>query len=435
MKPEPDVSGNACPRIPDATDYVLGEMNAGERKDFEAHMVACRICAGHVREARLTVARMLAAPEPARLKRDLAPDVLRRIGETPHPASHILRFRPALAAAAILLALLGGLAGPRLWRSHGAPEIASTGSGAQHSIQAAREKAIAWLCEKQCPDGSWVSGESGDGNRMTVALTSLSLLALIGSEVECGDHCRQIGKAVDYLCAQQNADGDIGPAIGNAPFNHSLATLALLLAYDRLHDDRLKPVLDRAVTIICWQQAPSGGWRNWAAHARTPNMAVAIWQVEALKLAGRMGWNDAGELAQQAAQALADLPGCVETPSGLAAGEDRQEAMIAVAAANILDAGAGVQASDRQASIRSRIRTAFAKSPDTTDYFWTYFLASAMKGLNDIESTTQLAAIRGSIVSHQVMMGMEKGSWPTDERGRNIGGNVYSTAMALLALE
>src|SRR5205814_8897059 len=91
-------------------------------------------------------------------------------------------------------------------------------------------------------------GGSGDGTGLSdfdVGLTGLSLLAFLGAgytpqnrasyvDAVTGQTMRfgeVVRKGIKWLIDKQNADGAIGPQVGEMMYNHAIAALALTEAY------------------------------------------------------------------------------------------------------------------------------------------------------------------------------------------------------------
>jgi anti-sigma factor RsiW len=299
--------GEACRQTSEVAAYLMGELNASEWRAFEAHLAACPTCVRELESARRTLG-ALKTVGPAGVTRDLAPSILARLEVGLSRTRRTSPLRRVYAAAAALLLLLGGAMG--FWALHRPSpksEVAATVTSTHQLTASACSEALVWLCRTQEPDGSWNAEAWGGDQRFGVALSSLAVLALLGSEPISMERTAAVRKAVGYLVKQQRATGEFGPSFSSTPYNHGITTLALLRAYHVLHDESLRPPLDRAVAVIREHQAPQGGWGYWGEGTREPNLSVTLWQIEALKLAVSLGWDGARPSVQRAVQWVASV--------------------------------------------------------------------------------------------------------------------------------
>lgn len=440
MKPEPTSPREGrkeavCTRSGDIPAFLAGELDAPEQTALEAHLAGCPACARTLEQTRNTL-QTLKRLEPAAVTRDLAPELLDRLdSERTTNARRIHLFRPAYAAAAALLLLAGGAIG--VWTLHRQNPAGSAQSLAQAPTASAHNEAVAWLCRTQEPDGSWKAEKLGGDQRFGVALSSLAMLAVLGSEPFSQEQAETVRKAVGYLVKQQDAAGEFGPSFDNAAYNQGITTLALLRAFRVLHDENLRAPIGRAIAAICRRQSPAGGWGYWGATTQEPNLSVTLWQVEALKLANRLGWSETLPGVQRAVRWVANVADdrgffgyrrAEDFPAGT-------QTLTAMGMLAVLNAPDKTISPGRLEMIRAKVREATTGSDGKMDYYRTYFLTAAIKELRDEASSDQLATIRGSLVSCQVARGAQRGSWTPDDQWSLAGGRVYATAMASLSLE
>jgi len=432
-----DDEARLCRQAGDAAAYLLGELSDAERQGFEAHVAVCAGCAGELEGARRAIG-ALKTLAPVAVTRDFAPEVLARLESTLSWERRALAVRRVLAAAALFLLLLGGALCFRAFFRQGPGGGAVAGAMAADSpMSAANSEALAWLGRTQEPDGSWTAAQWGGDPQFDVALTSLAVLALLGPEPVSPDRAAAVRKAVGYLVRQQDAKGAFGPSFSNGPYNQGLASLALLRAFQALHDESLRPPIERAVAVLCARQTPEGGWGYWGGAAQEPNLSVTLWQTEALKLAVKLGWNEARPNVRRAVRwvaSVADDRGSFgyRRANDFPAGSQTLAAMGAVAVLNDHDKSVPP---DRRELIRAKVLESAVSSLGAPDYYRVYFLTAAMKALPDGAGASQLALVRGHLVGGQIALGAQRGSWPPTDRWGTVGGRVYATAMASLSLQ
>ena len=362
---------HAKPKCPRSEDAAA--YVAGEASgDFEAHLATCADCARAVHSARSVFSMLRTAP-PVEVSRDLVPAILTEVREQ----RVVLRWpvvKAFAAAAAVVLVL--GLS--RMWMP---PREAPAPSLTKNDDSVAR--ALDWLCNAQEMDGSWSAARWGGDQRFEPALTALPLMALLSSERATAEQSAAIAKAVQSLQQRQAANGSFGGAFFGSCYNQGIATLALLRAYERQPDAALGRTIESACEVIASTQTAGGGWGYLGSSQ--PHPAITLWNVEALKLATALG-------IANARPAL-----------------DR-----------------GVQWIQAHATP--------AVPPSDVDFYNAHFLASVLEQSSDAPSREKLAAIRETLLTTQVRDGSESGSWSPDDQWGRVGGRLYSTALASLAL-
>lgn len=412
--------------------YVQGELAAHELTDFEKHLAGCLQCRQQVSEVAEVIDLLKSAPA-APLMRDLAPGIIARIPQNAWnkpaaPAARLSRsYRVWLSAlaASVLLAFMGG--GLALKQRH-------SGGAVRKEVR----QALDWLAASQEADGAWAPEKWGGQQQYRVGLTGLALLAFMGAEEKplAGRLAGPIHRAVGFIERQQQPDGRFGPAFSGAVYNHAIATAALLEVFALSRDARLKERLDRALDFICRQQAAEGGW-GYLGVPGAPNTSITAWQLQALLVAGSLGWPRARAAAHEG---LAWLAGTVDAHGR--AGYRRQGDFpygtrnLSAMAAMCLFLGAGAEHGNAAAT--PSLAYALALQPDTVDYYQWYYVshaAYAAPGAEAVLHSAQVAELTEALLAHQSRSGPEAGSWEPSDQWSRAGGRVYSTAMAALSLE
>jgi prenyltransferase beta subunit len=297
---------------------------------------------------------------------------------------------------------------------------------------------VAWLCRTQESDGSWNTARWGGSKQFEVALTGLSLMAILG-EVETPAGARRAGidRAVEYLLGLQDEHGEFGTAFDAAPYNQGIATLALLHAYRAQKSDRVKAAIDRALAAICRRQHPDGGWGYRQEATPASNLPITLWQIEALRLAAASGWSDLRAPIGRSSRWIASVAD-EDGTFGYRQKRDFPEGsptLTAMGAMSVLAGAKGVPIPPaRRQAIKAQVEQLAAAPVETLDYYRRYFLAAALVRLDEESARERLSTMRRELAGRQVRQGPDRGSWRADDRWSSAGGRVYATAMASLSM-
>lgn len=161
--------------------------------------------------------------------------------------------------------------------------------GVSKEIQDAIERGIDWLARNQGNDGCWRN--SGGYGSYPAAMTGLAGMALIagGHTPTRGKYYDHVRRAVAFL--RKNADANTGvisvPAEeGRGMYGHGFATLFLASVYGMEEDvreqEKLKRVLDKAVSLISSAQSSAGGW-IYTPDSNSDEGSVTVTQIQALR--------------------------------------------------------------------------------------------------------------------------------------------------------
>lgn len=181
------------------------------------------------------------------------------------------------------------------------------GNGGTPELGPAIAKGLQFLAQRQERDGSWVPShrarkiapakdESATHQWTRTGLTALSLLAFLGEghmwteqEMRQG-HGRCVQSAVRFLVTNQDkVNGRFGPPDGNFMYNHGLATLAIVEAAGMSGDPHLREAAQKGIDLIERTQSPVGGWKYKDEISGNPDTSVTSWQVQALITANEIG--------------------------------------------------------------------------------------------------------------------------------------------------
>jgi len=423
--------GAACPEEASLVAWVLGELSGEELAAVEAHVAGCVACRERASRVRRLLDRMRAL-EPEPLARDLADEVLARL-----PATRGVR-RPVARALALAAAFLAAVAiGWICLRSARSPAPTTTG---------AREVAFAldWLARAQEDDGSWDPARWGGQAEYRVGLTGLALLAFTGAHETPteGRHPETVRRAVRYLLSQQNTNGRFGPFFSSAPYNHGIATLALLETYGLTADGELRMPLGRALHFILARQDRRGGWGYLGPQVES-NTSVTAWQLQALLLARRLGCpasEDSLEKGLSWVESVLDRKGQAgyrragDFPYGA-------ESLTAMAAFCLLAGPSEAARGDEEERLVEALVRLASRSADGIDYYRHYFLTQALCAArrhghtDDARLAGLIAELQEDLLARQLTDGPNAGSWDPTDRWGSAGGRMYATTLACLSLQ
>jgi hypothetical protein len=179
------------------------------------------------------------------------------------------------------LCLLGAVASPAFSQQKPAPPTTATSEPLTdlkvvERVNAATDRALAYLAAKQRPDGGWHNNHAVNG------LALLSFLAR-GHVPGRGPYRDVLQRGKRYLLTAGQGQPPGYLSFGSM-YEHGLATLALAEMYGMDPDPELETKLRQAVDLIVRCQSPSGGWRYNPAPG-DQDLSVTVMQIVALRAA------------------------------------------------------------------------------------------------------------------------------------------------------
>ncbi len=158
------------------------------------------------------------------------------------------------------------------------------------------ERGLAWLAQRQSPDGQWQDGNSGSG------LTGICLMAFLvsGEDPNYGRYAPNVRRAIRSMILSQDKTTGYMP---NSMYHHGFAMLALAEAYGAVDETQLwdsstptamqrsiSQTLDLAIRCVATSGAknPFGAWRY------SPDATDADTSVSAAILMGLLACRNAG---------------------------------------------------------------------------------------------------------------------------------------------
>ncbi|MDD4890114.1 MAG: terpene cyclase/mutase family protein, partial [Phycisphaerae bacterium] len=203
----------------------------------------------------------------------------------------------------LLLALAALLAAPRARLAADPGDIAAddpTTPELEARIDAATDKALAYLASIQRPDGSWLTQQGKDNWQPTgyeVAAGSLAIMAFQAKGHQPGEepYGPNLEKGIDFIISKQAPNGFI--AGSGQMYAHGISTLMLAEVVGHTtgkQNKRVKDALAKAVKLILdAQKVPKqpnykGGWR-YQPTAVDSDLSITAWQLMALRAAKNAG--------------------------------------------------------------------------------------------------------------------------------------------------
>ncbi len=437
-----------CPRMPEAPAFLLEELSSADRKSFETHCSDCPACRAALADFRRVMDVMVESQPSGTLARDLSGRVLAEVrrgegrGDRSASAARLQFLRRPLVRLAAGLALAAGVAAVlrSVWpeapgrRASPAAAVAASASGQ------AIDQALAWMARAQETSGAWDCAKWQGRPEYEVGLTGLALLTFLrgGGVPDGGGHSEVVQRGLEYLVRQQDAAGAFGPAGSGRMYNHGIATVVLLEAYRQGEDARLLPPIARAIDFIRAEQLDSGGWGYAKREGEQANTSVSVWQLHALQLARAEGIADTTPAYRRGLRwigGVVDGEGCFgyERRGDFPSGSDTLTAMGAFC---LLSAMPASEASAPEVQRMARaLHAVVAKGGQGTDFYRWFFLAHALKAAGDPTFQEPLDRLRRSLVAMRQTDGAHAGSWEPAGMWSAVGGRIFTTAMATLALQ
>jgi prenyltransferase beta subunit len=160
-------------------------------------------------------------------------------------------------------------------------------------IQAASDRGLAWLAQRQAPNGSFDAARQSTPYRRNAGVVSLAGMAFMsaGSTPGRGPFGLQVDRALVYILehCQDNGFITVRGAKSHGPmYEHGFATMFLAECYGMSMRSDLEEKLQRAVDLIIRTQNDEGGWR-YEPEPRDADISVTICQVMALRAARNAG--------------------------------------------------------------------------------------------------------------------------------------------------
>lgn len=314
---------------------------------------------------------------------------------------------------------------------------ASAGSNElEQRIDAAVEKALLWLSREQTGAGSWNTKDFGP----STATTSLAVMAFMaaGHTPDEGPYGRIISRGVAWVLAEQNKNGLlVSKRSSHGPmYSHGIATLMLAEVCGMVTGslgERVKVGLEKATRLIVNAQNVSkqgnheGGWRYQPTSADS-DLSVTAWQLLALRAAKDIGCDIPSRNIDRAVSYIKRLR--VERDGGFG--------YMSSTGSTVTRTGTGIVALEvcgehRTAETMAAARHILSRPLNRQqDYFYygAYYCTVGMYKVGGEEWQAARTVLYETILKEQTVAGYWKPIKGSEERA----GNVYATALSMLAL-
>ena len=315
--------------------------------------------------------------------------------------------------------------------------------GATPESEAAVERGLNWLIAHQFRDGSWhfdhtlIDGPCNGycrhpgTNGSTTGATAMALLAFYGAGYthKKGPYQQELNRGLYYLGSRMLLTQNGGDLQEGTMYAQGLATIALCEAYAMSGDENLRPFAEHAIRFILYaQDKKGGGWRY--SPGEPGDTTMHGWQLMALKSASLAGisvpspaWQLAGEFLDS-----------VQADDGAAYGYRTPQRLPTTSAVGLLCRMYMGWDRQREALVRGVSRLDKI-GPSPTNMYYNYYATQVMHHYEGEPWQRWNARMREHLIATQAKVGHETGSWHFDDQHGNVGGRLYSTAMAVMTLE
>jgi len=424
-----------CRWLEEVPGYVLGEMTARQKAEFEKHLASCPVCRKAVDSAVATVGRLRSMPAEA-----CSPDLVAKVmaalpaGQCAESRSVMplrMFLRVAASIAVITCAVYVLFRAGEEKRALG-PAVAAV----PRAAASVHRDAMDWLCSAQKVDGSWPAG-GGTQEQYSVGVSALALLALMedGRGAVNGSAGVAVRRGLGRLVELQDREGLVGPRFSGTPYNHGLAAFALCNACLLESNTTWRVAADKAIDLIRETQDPAGGWGYLGASPGAVNTSISIWPLLALMRAEELGMQGLRPAIDRGLTWLAttiNKDGFMgyERVNNAPAGFNTLTA--AGAACLLRDHGRSGAMAAR--AMLPAIQGVAGQVGQTLDFYRTFFVAEALSLAPGATSDRIRSSIREELIALQNRTGPAAGSWSAGDRWGPVGGPVYATALASLSL-
>ena len=347
----------------------------------------------------------------------------------------------------------GGLQGRN---ANNRAKLAGSRGGTKGS-EIAVERGLRWIAQHQRPDGSWrffhnVNACQGDCRNpgkieSPTAATGLALMSMLGAGYthQAGPYQREVQAGLDYLRSTMR----VGPRGGNLTINgggkanmyaQAIATIALSEAWALTGDPALEqPVREAQKYIGAAQNEFNGSWGYQAGQAG--DLTITGWQITALKsckLAGIRVDQNVWDKAKQFVESTSDTSGLFgyKRPVNhkLPARKRDYQLKTTTAVGTLIQMYMGATIEDP--TINNGIVYLAKEGVSKTDIYFDYYATQVFRHYGGQEWKQWNAVMREHLIDTQDRSSSHThGSWYFPDKHGEVGGRLYTTAMAVMTLE
>ncbi|MBL9079430.1 MAG: hypothetical protein JNL08_18150 [Planctomycetes bacterium] len=337
---------------------------------------------------------------------------------------------------------IGSVAAPRVELARSAPATA-----------AAIERGLGWLLARQQTDGRWDCDGLDDGAGRAVhdiAVTGLALLALAreGAAARTEPRREAMLRGVHWLALQQQENGLLGPrATHDFIYDHATATLGLAAAAAATGSAEAGTALRAAVGYLETHRNPYMVWRYMPRDGDN-DTSVTTWATLACLAAREVGVEAPAPAFDAVRQYLKQVTDADGRTGYARAGEPSSRARAteqrfppqhgeAMTAAGILCRSALGESLADDGPLAAGIRLVLAKPPSwepgagKVDLCYWFFASEALRRAGGAGRAAWTDALQQALSAGQ----RDDGSWDAIDPWGQDGGRLYSTALAVLALQ
>lgn len=311
------------------------------------------------------------------------------------------------------------------------PDMITTGT------ETAIKKGLRYLANSQSTNGTW-----RDGGYPT-AMTSLAGLALMagGNTPTEGEYSRNVNKAVDALLEIANSRTNKSPDVygviadlraeSSYMHGHGFAMLFLGEAYgmerDKSRQEKIRVVLERAVTLTGRSQSGAGGWL-YQANSNSDEGSVTVTQIQGLRSIRNAGISVPKKIIDNACKYIAD---CQQSDGGISyrLGMSGSQPPITSAAVAVMYSAGQYEnkvAEKSLAFVKQLVKNNPSRLEGGHTFYSMLYTAQAMYLSSDENWKLYFPRTRDNLLRSQAADGSWNGDWV---------GTTYGTSIALVTLQ
>jgi len=300
--------------------------------------------------------------------------------------------------------------------------------------------ALGWLARVQESDGRWDSVKWGANHNCDAGLTGLALLAFLGhgdTDRDEGKYRLTVAKALEWLEKRGGGNGSFGERF----YTQGICTMAVSEAYGMTKNPRWASLAQKALDFLCANQNANGGWDYGGNNPGRVDTSVTGWCVMALKSGVASGLNvpEASIVAIKkwiTESVNADGTTGYTKNIGAQGSTGGTPPMTSVATLARQFMGWKRDSEELQKGL-DYIAKAGPSVGANANLYYTYYGTLVMFQAQGEYWMNWNKAFRDPLIDRQVKNRGPQldGSWDTDDTYGAHGGRVYTTAMAVFCLE
>lgn len=334
----------------------------------------------------------------------------------------------------------GGLEG----RTPQARALLAMRQGGSPESEQAVEMGLKWIVNHQQQDGGWGFKHrrvgdcdcANEGLRESkTGATGLALLAILGAGYthQTGPYQEQVGRGLRFLTKNMRVNGGwLGD--NDKMYSHAIATLALAEAYQLTGDERLRESINRSLQYIKAAQNKNDGLRqgSWGYEPGQPgDLTVTGWFLMALKSCQNAGLNvdpETWELTRRFVDAMSTSEGVF----GYTSPSNPTDATVAIGLLCKINQGL-----HRESGLLTDGGDFLSiRGPSQSDIYYNYYATQVLFHRQGEDWHLWNGKLRDYLIrTQQQGNGHNHGSWYFPDPHGQVGGRLYTTAMAVMTLE